>query len=77
MLIKDANPIPIKKEFMLVTSGSNPSAHAKAIIILPISITNKIAWLADGGNLFVIFNANLLKGINIASKANPSKKFII
>jgi hypothetical protein len=30
-----------------------------------------------GGSLFVIFKTNLLKGINIANKASPSKKFII
>ena len=42
MLITDASPIPIKKDFMLVISGSNPSAHDMANIILPISITNKI-----------------------------------
>ena len=68
MLIKEANPTPIRNEDMLVISGSSPSDHPKAKIILPKSITNKIPWLADGGSLFVTFSANLLKGISIASK---------
>lgn len=42
MLIKDANPIPIKKEFMLVTSGSNPRAQPSANIILPNTIANNM-----------------------------------
>jgi hypothetical protein len=42
MLIKEANPTPIRNEDMLVISGSSPSDHPKAKIILPKSITNKI-----------------------------------